>query len=258
MPCEEHAYGEDGQQGEHGSSSNAVSPAPRRPTVLLPPTRWQLRLAALHRLLLGMLVVPVQHLLEPLVRRLQRSTRARGLSGAGCAGLGVWNAEYRWWWWCVRELVKLAIVLVATELSLRAPLAQAMVVLLLVVLAAAASWQVQACNGTSMERLQYVSFCCLQGLAVLALLPVMPLVHTGVLGACILAVLAAMMVQSLVMLSLLVWRCVVAAKKMTRREQGAGGGGGGGSGKRMDVLHEGEEADAVVDGGEGDDQGGVA
>jgi hypothetical protein len=121
--------------------------------------------------------------------------------------------QYRWWWWTVRELLKFAIVLTATELSIRAPVAQAMCTLLLVVTDTALEWQAQACGSVSMERMQFVAFCYLQVLAVLALLPTMPGVRDDVLGWCILALTALAAVQVGLVIASLAWRCMRAARK---------------------------------------------
>lgn len=133
------------------------------------------------------------------------------------AGQGVWNIHYRWWWSLVREMLKLCIILAAcwTSVRISSP-AQALVSLMLVVVASALCWGAQVGCSTSMERLLFVQFLWLQALALLVLVQSLPGINYIVFAAVLLAVLAVMVLQGAFALGCLVWRCVVAGREMSR------------------------------------------
>lgn len=147
-------------------------------------------------------------LLEPAVRACQQCTSRVGVSGASCAALGVWNVEWRWWWLVSREILKLALVVVATVTSLRGPGAQARVMLLLVVVAAALSWRAQAGCGTSMNQVQFVMYSWLQLLALLVVVPSMVGIDATAFGGFLVALMALVMLQCAFVIGCLVVRCI--------------------------------------------------
>lgn len=151
---------------------------------------------------------------EPPVRYCQRHwTQPAGITGKTCAGLGVWN-ECCCCWLPARELVKLALVAAAAGSSLRAPQVQALVMLLLVILAAALSWRVQAGCSTSMNRMQYAAYCWLQLLMLFVLLMMLQGVNADAYGAVVLGLLVVVLGQCGVLLGCLVWRCCVTAREL--------------------------------------------
>eukprot|EP00775_Hariotina_reticulata_P007554 gene7554-7763_t len=115
-------------------------------------------------------------------------------------GLDVWNMACCWWWPLLRELVKFVIALTAAATTMRGPSMQAMLVLLLVMLASGVSWQSMA-------------------------LLVMPLTMQGVnsivLGWVFLGLALVVVVPVLCILFWLAYRCLSAAKQMALTRHGS-------------------------------------
>lgn len=143
----------------------------------------------------------------------------KGVSGSQCVGLNVWNQEYRWWWMCLREVVKLAVLITVVVNSMHASYIQAPLVLLLVLLAAVLIWKLQPGCSTSMNWLLYVMYCLWQVLALLVLVLAVPGVNAAAFGGVLLALLCVVMANAFVTLGLLVWRCATAVAPSTKQLQ---------------------------------------
>jgi hypothetical protein len=154
----------------------------------------------------GSAAAAAARMLQPAITACQAHAKAAGVSGESCAGLGVWNVDWRWWWLPTRELIKVAIVVAAASTELRGPEAQARLILLFVVAAAAITWRTKPGCSTTMERLLFSSWCWLQALALFALLPSLPGVNAAALGGALLALVVLVMLQAGVMSVLLSWR----------------------------------------------------
>jgi hypothetical protein len=128
---------------------------------------------------------------------------------------------WRWWWLPVKELVKLTIVITATASQMRAPHIQALVVLLLVVLAGCLNWNAQPGCSTSMERLLFAGYCWLQLLALMLLVLLLPGVRVGVAGGFLLGVVLLVMGQCGVVIGGLVVRCFAAAGELSKAGRGS-------------------------------------
>jgi len=161
-----------------------------------------------------LLAVPGR-VVEPPVLLCQQYLDRKGVCGWQCAGLDVWNMAYCWWWPVLREFMKFAIALAAAATTMRWPSMQAMLVLLLVVLASSVSWQVQPGCGTSMNRRLYVASLCVQSLALLVMLLTMQGVNSVVLGWVLLVLALVVALPVLCILFWLAYRCFSAAKQMT-------------------------------------------
>jgi hypothetical protein len=166
-----------------------------------------------------LILLPVR-LLGPAVARCQAYTAAAGIDGQRCAGLGVWNVHWRWWWMPVNELVKLVIVTTASVSTMRAPQVQALLVLLLIVAAMCLTWLTQSGCSTSMNRMQFAGWCWLQLLALMVLLLVVPHVRGEAVGGVLLGLVLLLMCQYGVVLGGLVVRCVTAARKLSTIDRG--------------------------------------
>jgi hypothetical protein len=129
---------------------------------------------------------------------------------------------WRWWWLPVKELVKLTIVITATGSAMRAPHIQALLVLLLIVLAGFVAWNAQAGCSTSMERMQFAGYCWLQLLALLLLVLLLLGVRVGVAGGVVLALVLLVMGQCWVVIGGLVVRCIAAAGELAQAGRGGG------------------------------------
>jgi hypothetical protein len=188
------------------------------------PTRVLQALADFWGLIKRACLVPFKWLERP-VRTCQRWTSAVGVCGESCAALSVWNVEWRWWWLAGREMVKFGLVAAATLTTMRGPDEQARVLLLLVVIAAAISWRVQAGCSTSMNQLQFVVWCWLQLLALMVVVPSMQGVSAVGFGAAVLALVALVMLQCAFVFGCLVWRIVASFRHFsTLMELDAQGG----------------------------------
>jgi hypothetical protein len=166
------------------------------------------------RLIKRACLIPLGWLERP-VRTCQHYTSAVGVSGESCAALSVWNVAWRWWWLVGRELLKFGLVAAATLTTMRGPDEQARVLLLLVVIAAAVSWRVQAGCSTSMNQLQFVVWCWLQLLALLIVIPSMQGTSAVGFGTAVLVLVALVMLQCAFVFGCLVWRIVASFKTLS-------------------------------------------
>lgn len=164
-------------------------------------------LARMGQAFMACCAVPVQY-----IKLSQHRLGSAGISGMRCAALGVWEMRWRWYWLPSRELIKFAVVLIATINSMRAPNAQALLVLLFVVLGAGLTWQAQPASCTSMARLLFVGWLWVQGLALLVLLLALPNLDGAAFGGALLGLLVVGCLQIIVVLAGLVLRCLTAAK----------------------------------------------
>lgn len=211
------------QSGPHPSAAAAAAAAQAAwQGMAAPPGRiqrliswWRLRIAAPLRRLAAAAVRPV----TKLVLACQRVADGKGVSGSQCVGLVVWNQEYRWWWLCLREVVKLAVLITVVVNSMHASYIQAPLVLLLVLLAAVLIWKLQPGCSTSMNWLLYVMYCLWQVLALLVLVLAVPGVNAAVFGGVLLALLCVVMANAFVTLGSLVWRCATAVAPSTQQLQ---------------------------------------
>lgn len=126
----------------------------------------------------------------------------------------MWN-DWCWYWIAVREIIKIITVTAAAATAMRAPQVQVLAVLLLVILAAAVSWRVQAGCSTSMNRMQYVAYCWLQLLVLLVLLMTLQGLNADGYGGFMLGLLVLVMAQCGILFACLVWRCCVTARKLS-------------------------------------------
>jgi hypothetical protein len=156
---------------------------------------------------------------EKYVRKCQVHTVKRGVNGLQCAGLAVWNVQWRWWWLLLREVLKFAVILTAGVTSMRQPpQVQALLVTMMVAFACFLTWQLMVGCTTSMERLLFTQCCWLQLLAVLVLLLTLPGLNWSGLGFVLLVLILLKVLQDALMLALLVWRCVAAGRELSGLE----------------------------------------
>jgi hypothetical protein len=156
---------------------------------------------------------------EKYVRKCQVHTVKRGVNGLQCAGLAVWNVQWRWWWLLLRELLKFAVIITANSTSMRQPpQVQALLVVMMVAFACFLTWQLMVGCTTSMERLLFTQCCWLQLLALLVLLLTLPGLNWSALGFVLLLLIVLKVLQDALMLALLVLRCVMAGRELSGLE----------------------------------------
>jgi hypothetical protein len=180
------------------------------------------------RLIMRACLIPFGWLERP-VRTCQRYTSAVGVCGESCAALSVWNIAWRWWWLVGREVLKFGLVAAATLTTMPGPDEQARVLLLLVTIAAAISWRVQAGCSTSMNQLQFVVWCWLQLLALLVVIPSMQGISAVGFGSAMLVLVVLVMLQCAFVFGCLVWRIAASFKNLSLLMGLRGGGPCGGA-----------------------------
>jgi hypothetical protein len=161
----------------------------------------------------------ILNFIEKYVRKCQVHTVKRGVNGLQCAGLAVWNVQWRWWWLLLREVLKFVVILTAGCTSMRQPpQVQALLVTMMVAFTCFLTWQLMVGCTTSMERLLFTQCCWLQLLALLVLLLTLPGLNWSGLGFVLLLMILLKVLQDALMLALLVWRCVAAGRELSGLE----------------------------------------
>lgn len=182
------------------------------------PTTWHAAAVQSRRRLCAAVAI----LFRPVLHALQAGQRAAahvGVDGTRCIGLSVWNTEHRWWWVCLRECFKFAVLLTMVANSMHSSYMQAPLVLLVVLLVAALTWQLQPGCSTVMNWLLYIMYCLWQLLALLVLVLAIPGVNGAAFGGVLLALVCLLMANAGVTVGSLVWRCVSTARQVTSSTQ---------------------------------------